>query len=238
MLFRSRQNSLSGCSMNFIQPWILLALPLVAVPIIIHLVNQRRFQTVPWAAMMFLLQASRMSSGYTKLRQWLILLMRALAVACLVFFTSRPLASGLIGLLGSRSSEVAIVLLDRSPSMQETRTGTGITKLQSALTQLSSTLKTLGVQRGVVFDSARDKPFEFESPEAMVSDPSLVANGITSDVPGMLERALIYKRVDGLISFYHFLKSSVSKGHPIRCSCDCILRGTPISAYKGLLMSP
>ena len=178
--------------MNFIQPWILLALPLVAVPIIIHLVNQRRFQTVPWAAMMFLLQASRMSSGYTKLRQWLILLMRALAVACLVFFTSRPLASGLIGLLGSRSSEVAIVLLDRSPSVQETQSGTGMTKLQSALTQLSSTLKTLGVQRVVVFDSHREKPLEFESPTAMVSDPSLVANGITSDIPGMLERALIY----------------------------------------------
>ena len=178
--------------MNFIQPWILVALPLVAVPIIIHLVNQRRFQTVPWAAMMFLLQASRMSSGYTKLRQWLILLMRALAVACLVFFTSRPLASGLIGLLGSRSSEVAIVLLDRSPSMQETQAGTGITKLMGALTQLSSTLKTLGVQRVVVFDSASEKPMEFESPSAIVSDPSLVANGITSDIPGMLERALLY----------------------------------------------
>ncbi|HUP77842.1 MAG TPA: BatA domain-containing protein, partial [Pirellula sp.] len=178
--------------MNFIQPWILFALPLISVPILIHLVNQRRFQTVPWAAMMFLLQASRMSSGYTKLRQWLILLMRALAVACLVFFTSRPLASGLIGLLGSRSTEVAIVLLDRSPSMQETRAGTGMTKLQSALTQLSSTLKTLGVKQVVVFDSARDKPIEFESPTAMVSDPSLVANGLTSDIPGMLERALVY----------------------------------------------
>ena len=178
--------------MNFIQPWILVALPLVAVPIIIHLVNQRRFQTVPWAAMMFLLQASRMSSGYTKLRQWLILLMRALAVACLVFFTSRPLASGLIGLLGSRSSEVAIVLLDRSPSMQETQAGTGISKLMGALTQLSSTLKTLGVQRVVVFDSASEKPMEFESPSAIISDPSLVANGITSDIPGMLERALLY----------------------------------------------
>ena len=178
--------------MNFIQPWILLALPLIAVPIIIHLVNQRRFQTVPWAAMMFLMQASRMSSGYTKLRQWLILLMRALAVACLIFFTSRPLASGLIGLLGSRSSEVAIVLLDRSPSMQETQAGTGITKLQAALLQLSNTLKTLGVQRVAVFDSARDKPIEFESPTSMISDPSLVGNGMTSDIPGMLERALLY----------------------------------------------
>ena len=178
--------------MNFIQPWMLLALPLVAVPIIIHLVNQRRFQTVPWAAMMFLMQASRMSAGYTKLRQWLILLMRALAVACLIFFTSRPLASGLIGLLGSRSSEVAIVLLDRSPSMQETQAGSGATKLQGALQQLSGTLKTLGVQRVVVFDTASEKPIEFESPGAMVSDPSLVANGLTSDIPGMLERALLY----------------------------------------------
>jgi Aerotolerance regulator N-terminal len=178
--------------MNFIQPWMLLALPLVAVPIIIHLVNQRRFQTVPWAAMMFLMQASRMSAGYTKLRQWLILLMRALAVACLIFFTSRPLASGLIGLLGSRSSEVAIVLLDRSPSMQETQAGSGATKLQGALQQLSGTLKTLGVQRVVVFDTASEKPIEFESPAAMVSDPSLVANGLTSDIPGMLERALLY----------------------------------------------
>ena len=178
--------------MNFIQPWFLVALPLIAVPIIIHLVNQRRFQTVPWAAMMFLMQASRMSAGYTKLRQWLILLMRALAVACLVFFTSRPLASGLIGLLGSRSNEIAIVLLDRSPSMQETPVGSGMTKLQSALSQLSGTLKTLGVQRVVVFDSANEKPIEFESPAALISDPSLVANGLTSDIPGMLERALLY----------------------------------------------
>lgn len=178
--------------MNFIQPWILLALPLIAVPVVIHLVNQRRFQTVPWAAMMFLMQASRMSSGYTKLKQWLILLMRALAVACLIFFTSRPLASGLIGLLGSSSNEVAIVLLDRSPSMLETQAGTGMTKLQSALTQLSDTLRTLGAQRVIVFDTAQEKPIEFESPSAIVSDPSLVANGYTSDVPGMLERALLY----------------------------------------------
>lgn len=47
--------------MTFIQPWMLLALPLVALPVIIHLINQRRYQTVRWAAMMFLLAANRMS---------------------------------------------------------------------------------------------------------------------------------------------------------------------------------
>jgi hypothetical protein len=178
--------------MNFLQPWMLVALPLVALPIVIHLVNQRRFQTVPWAAMMFLLQASKMSSGYTKLRQWLILAMRTLTVACLIFFTARPLASGILGLMGSRSNEVSLVLLDRSPSMQETPAGSGFTKLQTGLTQLARTLETLGIRRVAVFDTAHEKPIEFESPNEMASDPSLTGSSLTSDLPGMLERALIY----------------------------------------------
>ena len=36
---------------------------LAALPIIIHLINQRRFQTVHWGAMMFLFNARRMSRG-------------------------------------------------------------------------------------------------------------------------------------------------------------------------------
>ena len=59
--------------MSFLQPMLLAALPLVALPIIIHLINQRRYQTVRWAAMMFLLAANRMSRGYARLRQWLIM---------------------------------------------------------------------------------------------------------------------------------------------------------------------
>jgi hypothetical protein len=184
--------------MNFLQPWMLVALPLIAMPIIIHLVNQRRFQTVPWAAMMFLLQASKMSSGYTKLRQWLILIMRTLAVASLIFFTARPLASGLMGLIGNRTDEVAIVLLDRSPSMQQTQPGTGLTKQQSAILQLSNTLQTLGVKRVALFDSASEKPIELESPSEMDGNPALMPNGITSDLPGLMERALSYVKSNKL----------------------------------------
>ncbi len=58
--------------MSFLQPLLLIALPLIALPIIIHLINQRRYQTIHWAAMMFLLAANRMSRGYARLRQWLI----------------------------------------------------------------------------------------------------------------------------------------------------------------------
>ena len=35
--------------MNFLQPAILWAIPLIALPIVIHLINQWRYQTRPWA---------------------------------------------------------------------------------------------------------------------------------------------------------------------------------------------
>ena len=72
--------------MSFLQPTLLLlALPVIALPIIIHLINQRRYQTIRWAAMMFLLAANRMSRGYARIRQYLILTARMLAIAGLGF---------------------------------------------------------------------------------------------------------------------------------------------------------
>ena len=55
--------------MSFLQPAVLLGLPIILLPIIIHLINQRRFQTVDWGAMRFLLAANRMSKGYARIRQ-------------------------------------------------------------------------------------------------------------------------------------------------------------------------
>ena len=101
--------------MTFLQPMLLVALPLVALPIVIHLINQRRYQTIRWAAMIFLLAANRMSRGYAKLRQLLILLFRMLAIAGLVFTISRPLASGWLGLTAGGRADTTIILLDRSP---------------------------------------------------------------------------------------------------------------------------
>src|ERR1700744_5972464 len=106
--------------MSFLQPILLAGLPLVALPIVIHLINQRRYQTVRWAAMMFLLAANRMSRGYARIRQWLIMAMRMAAIAGLIFAISRPLAGGWLGLAGGGKSDTTIILVDRSPSMQQT----------------------------------------------------------------------------------------------------------------------
>ena len=70
--------------MTFLQPLLLFGLPLALLPVIIHLIHLHRRRTVPWAAMMFLLAAQRMNKGFSKLRQWLILAFRVLAVLAII----------------------------------------------------------------------------------------------------------------------------------------------------------
>ncbi len=178
--------------MTFLQPWLLFALPLLAVPIIIHLVHMRRYQTVPWAAMRFLLAATKMASGYSKLRQWLVLAMRALALAALVFFTARPLASGITGWLAGDTDQLMILVVDRSPSMQQTISESGQTKLQIGIQRFAEWTSAASSQKVVVFGTGQEKPIEFTSSEAIVGDPNVSQNHLTSNIPAMLDRVREY----------------------------------------------
>ena len=57
-----------GQGPSFVHPSLApLALGLAAVPLVIHLINRRRFRRVPWAAMGFLLAASRRSARRIRL---------------------------------------------------------------------------------------------------------------------------------------------------------------------------
>lgn len=178
--------------MTFLQPILLAALPLIALPVIIHLINQRRYQSVRWGAMMFLLAANRMSRGYARLRQILILIFRTLAIAGLIFAVSRPLASGWLGLTAGGQADTTIILLDRSPSMQEQGAGTGVSKLQAGREQLASTLETLGSDRWVLVETTSQAAAEIESPDSLRKLPSTEPVGTSSDLPGMLEQARDY----------------------------------------------
>ncbi len=180
--------------MSFLQPWLLYGLPIIALPIVIHLINQRRFQTIQWAAMMFLLAAHRMARGYSRLRQWLILLFRTLAIAGLMLAISRPLASGWLGLAGGTRADTTIILLDRSPSMQQRGAGTGESKLETGRKQLVQTLETLGSGRWVLIDSTTHEPRELESPRALMSLPTAGPASASADLPLMLQAAHDYIR--------------------------------------------
>ena len=125
----------------FLQPGLLWALPLVALPVIIHLINRNRHRTMPWAAMMFLLEARRLQKGIARLRYWLIMTARMVAIGALVFALSRPLASGWLGMMGTGRPDTTIVLLDRSASMETQDLQTGQSKRTTALAKLSELLE-------------------------------------------------------------------------------------------------
>lgn len=180
--------------MSFLQPLLLIALPLVGLPILIHLINQRRYQTIKWGAMMFLLAANRMSRGYARLRQILILLFRAAAIATLIFAVSRPLASGWIGRASGGRPDTTIILLDRSPSMRQQGTGTLVSKLEAGRQQLARTLATLGSGSWVLIDSTTNVPEVIESPEALLQLSNTEPASTSADLPAMLEAARDYIR--------------------------------------------
>ena len=105
-------------------PWMLGAGALaVASPIIIHLLNKRRFKIVTWAAMDFLLEANKKNRRRVQLENLIVLLLRCLAMLLLGLLLARPfLPSGLSELLQNTQRFERIVVLDDSVSMMGTET--------------------------------------------------------------------------------------------------------------------
>ncbi|MAT72751.1 MAG: hypothetical protein CMJ58_25000 [Planctomycetaceae bacterium] len=180
--------------MSFLQPWLLAALPLAALPVIIHLINQRRFQNIEWGAMRFLLEANRMSRGYARIRQWLILLFRVLAIAALVFAITRPLARGWLGRTGGGSAELTLILLDRSASMSSQGAAAESTKLATGVRQLAGTLETIGSNRWVLIDCVTLEPQALGSPRELLRSPHAGPSSASADVPALMQAAHDYIR--------------------------------------------
>jgi hypothetical protein len=174
--------------MTFLQPFVLLGLPLVLVPVIIHLLNRLRHRPKAWAAMRFLLSATRSSTSHTKLRQFLILLCRVLAVAMLVLFVARPLAGGWLGWALSPAPDAIVILLDRSASM-ETQTG-GSTKREQALKLLAQAARQYEeTSHLILIDSATRTPQEIAKADSLLQLSLTRSTDTAADVPAMLRAA-------------------------------------------------
>jgi hypothetical protein len=177
--------------MTFLQQFMLWGLFAVSIPVIIHLLNRRRFRTVEWGAMQFLLKATRESRGKKRLKHILILLMRSLAIAALVFAVARPLVGGFLGWGGGRV-ETVILILDRSASMERAEKDIQISKRKSVLKRVAEALGDLGEARLVVIDSATGKAQEVPSPDVLSELSFTAPTDSAADIPGMLVSALDY----------------------------------------------
>jgi hypothetical protein len=179
--------------MTFLQPALLIALPLAALPVVIHLIHLYRRRQVKWAAMIFLRAAQRMNKGLSRLRQILILALRVLAVAAIIFVITRPLAGGWLGLTGGVPDTV-LVLLDRSASMEQHNPASGISKRLAGLRNLAKAIAdAVGTRsRLVLLDSALGQPQPLEKAELLLDLPQTEATDTAADIPALLQGALDY----------------------------------------------
>ena len=75
----------------------LAGLVAVGVPIAIHILARQRTRKISWGAMPFLHESiSSASSRRNRIKDWLLLLLRALAILCLVLTFAQPLISRLL----------------------------------------------------------------------------------------------------------------------------------------------
>jgi len=77
--------------MTFLNSLFLLALPLIAVPLVLHFLKRRERKVVQWGAMRFLHEATTDSRRMRLPESLLLLLARCLLVAGIVFALARPL---------------------------------------------------------------------------------------------------------------------------------------------------
>src|SRR6478735_8705077 len=106
--------------MSFLFPTLLtIGLPLIAVPILIHLINLRRQQRIRWAAMQFLQESQKRNRRWVLLKQLLLLATRMAVIAVLVLMLAHlVLRNEWLSLLG-RGTTHHLVLLDDSYSMSD-----------------------------------------------------------------------------------------------------------------------
>jgi hypothetical protein len=76
--------------MQFVYPSFLFALSAIAIPIIIHLFNFRRYKKIIFSDIRFLKQVQEETKSKRKIKELLILLSRILAITCLVLAFAQP----------------------------------------------------------------------------------------------------------------------------------------------------
>jgi hypothetical protein len=122
--------------MGFVHASLLAGLAALVLPVLIHLLFRRKARPVDLGTLSFLKIAVHKDARRRKLKQWLLLALRASCVALLVLLFARPYQAQSRGDGGTAG--VAIVLIDRSASMGRERDGARL--IDHAIRQLPEVL--------------------------------------------------------------------------------------------------
>lgn len=105
--------------MSFLNPLFLIALVSIGIPLLIYLLNIRKPKRIRFSTLAFFDSLKSSSLRKIKLKRWLLLALRILAVAALALALAKPFLPSGFGLLSDGEPAVVGIVLDNSPGMDQ-----------------------------------------------------------------------------------------------------------------------
>lgn len=179
--------------MGFLELAYLWALPVITIPVLIHLIFRQTYKKHAWAAMEFLLRAFKKTRRRLVLENLLLLLLRILVVLCFVLAFARPLVATWLPFMKAvaRTEGDVIVVVDTSYSMM-LQEGSKTT-FDRAIDEAKRLVESLDGKGGVSIVTMCDQPevlmeFSPNHDSVLRTLDNLEATGGATDVAATLER--------------------------------------------------
>jgi hypothetical protein len=150
-------------ALGFAHPALMWGLGAASVPIILHLLNKRKYREMPWAAMRFLLAAIRKNSRRIRIEQWILLAVRTLLIILVVLAMAKPFLESMGVVMAGRRTH-RVLVLDGSLSMAYAPGD--VTRFEQAKTLAAQLVKD--ARRGDVISVV----LMADPPRVVIGDPS------------------------------------------------------------------
>lgn len=156
--------------MQFIYPEFLYAFFLLAIPIIIHLFNFKRFKTLYFPDVSFLKEIKQRSQATSRIRHILVLLSRLLLLSCLILAFAQPFwkDNGDVQLQGKVGVQI---YLDNSFSMQSQ------------------------AKQGILFDEAKQRVYTIINSYSLSDQFQIISNSFEADANHWLNQEAAIERI-------------------------------------------
>ncbi len=126
--------------MTWLNSSLLPFLAAAGIPLLLYLLSRRKLPKIPFSSIRFLKLLEKKQHRRVNITQWLLILLRILAILCIVAAFARPLSVGAFPVGSPANAEITIVL-DRSASMAaHTAAGSPFDQAVRVIRQFANTL--------------------------------------------------------------------------------------------------
>jgi len=165
--------------MKFVNPALLFGLFLIAIPVLIHLFNLRRYKIIYFSNVRFLKEIKEETRKQSRLKHLLVLLMRILAVIFIVFAFAQPYIPNSSNIIITEKDFVS-VYVDNSYSMEASG------------------------MHGSLLNTAKDKAKEIVSTYRNTDEFQIINNSFSASNKRLLNKEQTSEQISEIDFTYHF----------------------------------